>query len=189
MKEPSSGKGSPLRRFLSVVTQVVSWAVAIALGAAILATVLIPRLIDAEPYTVMSGSMEPTLPTGSVVVSQSVSTDAVRFDDIITFQMESGRPQTVTHRVVAVDVVEGETRLRTQGDANNAIDPEPIRPEQVRGKVIYHIPYVGYLGRIIPPTMREPLVTIVGVGLLIYAAILIVRIILDRPRKETPESS
>lgn len=172
-----------MRRFFSVVTQTVSWTVAIVLGVAILATVVLPRLLDAEPYTVMSGSMEPTLPTGSVVVSQSISADEVRFDDVITFQMESGRPQTVTHRVVAVDIIEGETRFRTQGDANNATDPEPIRPEQVRGKVIYHVPYVGYLGRMIPSTMREPLVTIVGVALLVYAAVLVVRLIRDR-RKE-----
>lgn len=181
----STRNRSGLRRAFSLATQIGSWTVAVLLGLVILLTVLIPRLISAEPYTVMSGSMEPTIPTGSIVVSQEVRGEDVRFDDVITYQIRSGNPQTVTHRVVGVDIVENETRFRTQGDANNVRDPEPIRPEQVRGKVIYHVPYIGYVGSIIPHAARESVATLAGIALLIYATFLMARIILARRATRT----
>ena len=117
----------------------------------------------------VSGSMEPEIPVGSIVVAQEVSDGQVQFDDVVTYQLESGEPQTVTHRVIAVDIVEGEVRYRTQGDANDSIDPEPVRAEQIRGKVIYHVPYLGYVGTWLPMDVRPKLAAIAGIGLLVYA--------------------
>lgn len=163
------------RRWLSVGGQTLAWVLVVICGLAIVATVLVPRLIGAEPYTVVSSSMEPAIPVGSIVVAQEVSEGQVQFDDIVTYQLESGEPQTVTHRVVAVDIVEGETRYRTQGDANDSADADPVRPEQVRGKVIYHVPYLGYVGTWLPMDVRPKLAAIAGIGLLVYAAVLLLR--------------
>lgn len=157
-------------RCLSVTVQVVAWLLVAACALAIAMAVLVPRLIGAESFTVVSGSMEPTIPVGSIVVAQPPRDGQIHFDDVVTYQLESGKPQTVTHRVVAVDIIDGGVRYRTQGDANNAMDPEPVRPEQIRGTVIYHLPYLGYIGSLVPVSVRETLLTAVGVALLIYAA-------------------
>ena len=55
-----------------------------------------------------------------------VDPDELGVGAVITYQMESGRPQVVTHRVVAVvNAIDGERRFLTQGDANEEADPEP----------------------------------------------------------------
>lgn len=174
-EESSTRPRRGFRWWLAVGGQTIAWAVVVICFLAIVATVLVPRLIGAEPYTVVSSSMEPAIPVGSIVVAQEVSEGQVQFDDIVTYQLESGEPQTVTHRVVAVDIVEGETRYRTQGDANDSADADPVRPEQVRGKVIYHVPYLGYVGTWLPMDVRPKLAAIAGIGLLVYAAVLLLR--------------
>ncbi|MGO2863620.1 MAG: signal peptidase I [Brevibacterium sp.] len=168
---------------MSLVLQIIAWVIAGILALIIILTVLVPRIIGAEPYTVVSGSMEPTIPTGSIVVSQKVEPDEVSFGDVVTYQLHSGQPLTVTHRVVAVDIVEGETRYRTKGDANDAEDPAPVRPEQIRGVVKYHIPLVGYLGQLVPMGGRQSLATVVGIALIGYAVIVLVRGFIGRNRK------
>ncbi|MDN5607296.1 MAG: signal peptidase I [Brevibacterium aurantiacum] len=163
------------RRVLSIGLQTIAWFIAGVFALIIVVTVLVPRIIGAEPFTVVSGSMEPTIPTGSVVVSKHVSPDTVAFRDVVTYQLNSGEPLTVTHRVIGVDNIDGETRFKTQGDANTSPDPEPVRPEQIRGVVSYHVPFVGYLGQLVPMGAREGLATGLGIALIAYAVIVLIR--------------
>ncbi|TGD13098.1 signal peptidase I [Brevibacterium sp. S111] len=189
-REEESGQPRlPWKRGLSIALQVIAWTLAGLFALIIVLTVLVPRVIGAEPYTVISGSMEPTIPTGSIVVSQHVGADDVAFGDVITYQLKSGEPLTVTHRVVGVDIVEGQTRYRTQGDANNAEDPLPVRPEQIRGVVIYHIPFVGYLGQLVPMGNRQTIATVIGIGLIGYAVIMLTRSLVDQRRKRRLSST
>jgi signal peptidase len=102
-----------------------------------------------RPLVVLSGSMEPAMPVGSVVLTKSVVSGGVDAGDIITFALTSdmtGRTNPfATHRVVRV--VEGETGrgFVTKGDANNAQDPSPVPAERLIGKVVLVVPYVGHL--------------------------------------------
>jgi signal peptidase len=187
-EEESANSRSPWKRRLSIVLQVIAWTLAGVFALIIVLTVVVPRIIGAEPFTVISGSMEPTIPTGSIVVSKHVEAGEVAFGDVVTYQLKSGEPLTVTHRVVAVDVVEGKTRYRTQGDANNAEDPLPVRPEQIRGVVAYHIPLVGYLGQLVPMGKRQTIATIVGICLIGYAVIMLVRSFVEHRRTKRPSS-
>lgn len=173
---------STWRRSLSVGLQSLAWIVAGIFALIIVLTVLVPRIIGAEPYTVVSGSMEPTIPTGSVVVSKKVSPGTVAFRDVVTYQLKSGEPLTVTHRVVGVDNIDGQTRFKTQGDANTSPDPEPVRPEQIRGVVSYHVPLVGYLGQLVPMGAREGIATVLGIGLIAYALIVLISSALGRKK-------
>ncbi len=93
--------------------------------------------------TVLSGSMEPALSTGDVVVTMPVAAGTIRAGDIVTYSSLSGRSYT-THRVVAVET-EPELRFITKGDANRGPDPSPILPGQVAGIVALHLPYLGLL--------------------------------------------
>jgi signal peptidase len=105
-------------------------------------TFLAPRF-GWQVDTVLSGSMEPVIPTGSILVSRTVASDSINVGDIITFS-GSGRDRFITHRVTAIDQTNGLV-FTTKGDANNAKDPFTVPAENVVGKVLVHIPFLGFL--------------------------------------------
>ena len=114
---------------------VVAWFVLLAAILIIVASVVVPRVFGATPYTVATGSMEPRYPPGTLMVMKPRPIDEIRMGDVITYQLESGKPVVATHRVVSIgSSLTGEKYLRTQGDANDAHDPKPVRPVQVRGE-------------------------------------------------------
>jgi len=92
---------------------------------------------------VLSGSMEPAISTGSILVSCPVLSDEIRVGDIITFS-GSGRDRFITHRVTAIERTNG-LIFTTKGDANNAEDPYRVPAENVVGKVLVQIPFLGFL--------------------------------------------
>ncbi len=93
-----------------------------------------------KPFLVQSGSMEPAIMTGDVIVIQTQNNYVI--NDVITFRNNSDR--VVTHRIVAVERVNG-VKYSTKGDANRTGDEDIISNEQVVGKVILVIPRLGYL--------------------------------------------
>lgn len=93
-------------------------------------------------YIVESGSMEPAIKTGSVVIVKSSSN--YRVGDIITFS-SGGKNKTTTHRIRDLEVVTGKTYYITKGDANNAEDTSKVPQDKVIGKVLATVPYAGYL--------------------------------------------
>lgn len=174
------GRG-PLRRAWSVVVGVVMVAL-LALAAAVVA---VPALLGATPLTVLTGSMEPALSPGDVVVVRPVDPAQVRVGDVVTFQPVSGDPALVTHRVVGVtwggERVAGFT---TRGDANGASD-DPIVPGQVQGRVVYSVPFVGHLTN---ASWAPTAVTAVAVALLGYGVVTVVAPDRSRraPRRPAP---
>lgn len=106
---------------------------------------------------VQSGSMEPAIKTGSVVIVKSVSDYEV--GDVITFVFSPTDQIPTTHRVVEEKTVSGQPRYITKGDANEDRDPRDVLERNVIGKVFLSIPYLGY----ILDFARKPL----GFGLLI----------------------
>ena len=90
-------------------------------------------------FVVVTGSMQPTLPVGSMIYT----TQAIAYKphDIIAFKNASG--QTVTHRISDIQFGES-TMYTTKGDANSVADSTPVAVDDVTGKVIFHVPYVGY---------------------------------------------
>lgn len=104
-----------------------------------IAIILCILLSGIRPMIVMSGSMEPAIKTGSVCfVNTKASFEKVQIDDIITYRLLDSY---ITHRVVNhVD----DDALITKGDANNVEDLGVITKENYYGKVIGHIPYIGY---------------------------------------------
>ncbi|MGL5530599.1 MAG: signal peptidase I [Culicoidibacterales bacterium] len=114
-------------------------------------------------YAVTSGSMEPTIATGSVVLVNKTQKQ-VETGDVITFL--SGQ-QAVTHRVIAVEATESGPLYTTQGDANNAIDPGQRTPDQIVGKVLFGIPLIGTLILFV----QNHLWTLVGISLVGYGII------------------
>jgi signal peptidase len=96
----------------------------------------LPRALGFSHLVVVSGSMEPALQVGDLIVIRRQ--DRYQAGDIITFR-EGGT--MVTHRLIDI---QGE-RLITQGDANNTPDSNPVHIQQVEGSLALRIPMVGHL--------------------------------------------
>ena len=92
------------------------------------------------PYVVLSGSMEPTIETGSLCfINKHAKYKSIKEKDIIAFKFKDGT--LVTHRAVKVT----ETGIRTKGDNNKDIDSNIVVKENYVGKNIFWIPKVGYI--------------------------------------------
>lgn len=92
--------------------------------------------------TVLSGSMEPTIYTGSVVLVKPESD--YKIGDVITFGPYSKTRPPVSHRINDIKIVGGQTFYTTKGDANNAPDAREIKKNEILGKILFSVPYIGY---------------------------------------------
>ncbi len=110
----------------------------------LIAIVTLPGVVGYKPLTVVSGSMEPTLGTGSVVIDKVISPAEARPGDILTFQ-DPVRPRQLTHRLQKVRV-EGDTfYMVTLGDANDAPERWTVPSDGQIGRVVAHLPKLGYV--------------------------------------------
>lgn len=100
--------------------------------------ITLPRILGFEVYEVVSGSMEPEIPVGSVLYVKAVDPAEIAEDEVIAYQDVDG---VVAHRVVHNRTSLGE--MVTKGDANNVEDRAPIPYESIVGRVEMHIPYMG----------------------------------------------
>lgn len=92
---------------------------------------------------VQSGSMEPAIKTGSIVVIHP-ATD-YKAGDIITFGKISKVESPTTHRIVKTEIKDNQTIYITKGDANNGTDLKEVKKSDIIGRVILSLPYVGYV--------------------------------------------
>ncbi len=105
-----------------------------------------PPLISA--YTIVSPSMVPTIDVRDVIITKRVEVDNVDIGDVVTFTSADPlyKGVTITHRVVGfVESSSGETMLRTKGDNNNAEDSALVGSDELIGKVVLIIPFIGYI--------------------------------------------
>ncbi|MDM5187572.1 signal peptidase I [Bacillus sp. DX4.1] len=133
-----------------------------------------PTVMGYQFKTVLSGSMEPTFLTGSVIaVEPTKDGSKYKKGDVITFK-ESDK-KLVTHRIIGVKNVNGKVMYETKGDNNNGPDLEPVLAENVVGKYgDITVPYVGYLlGYANSKAGAALLLIIPGIFLLGYSAITI----------------
>jgi signal peptidase len=174
-----------VRAALGRVGRVVAWLVILGVAVVLAAAVLVPRLAGATPYTVLTGSMRPHYPPGTLVVVKPVDPRDVRVGDVVTYQLESGKPEVVTHRVVRVATsLDGHTTFTTQGDANDVPDDKAVRPVQVQGRLWYSVPYLGYVNEVLTGRQRQTAVYVVAGGLTAYALYMFAGALHGRFRKE-----
>lgn len=117
-------------------------AAVVALGCLLLIS-SVPTPLHIEVKIVESGSMEPAIHTGSLVVIKP--RDSYQVGEIITFYFSLRDKIPTTHRIVEVQHVEGKTLYLTKGDANEESDPRSIPESSVVGRVFFSIPYLGYV--------------------------------------------
>ena len=123
----------------------------------ILALLLVgARVVGLQVFTVLSGSMEPTYHTGSLIYVKKVDPYTITDGQPITFMLDENT--VATHRVVGIVPDEEDPtviRFRTKGDANEAEDGSLVHYKNVIGTPVFTIPYLGYVADYIqhPPGM------------------------------------
>nr|WP_309544333.1 signal peptidase I [Arthrobacter sp. RT-1] len=162
-------------------------AMIIALFAAMILLV-IPVVTGSHTYTVLTNSMAPKFPPGTFLVMKPVPFDEIQYGDVVTFQLHSGRPEVETHRVVGFGATQqGEKTLITKGDNNGANDADPVREIQMKGKLFYAVPYVGFLANALGNSDRDAWTIIAAVGLIGYGAILVFKSVRASRRSRAAE--
>jgi len=114
---------------------------------------------------VQSGSMEPAIKMGSVVMVKPA--DDYKIGDIISFGQYSQIKAPTTHRIYDIKVVEGNPVYITKGDANNAPDAREITKREIIGKSLFSIPYLGYAVDFAKKPLGFSLIIIVPAALII----------------------
>ena len=179
----AAARPSARRGVVRWVLAVVMWLVILSCVLVISVAVLVPRVGGATPYTILTGSMSPGLPPGTLVVVKPVEPSGIAVGDVITYQLRSGESEVVTHRVVAVrSNLKGETEWQTQGDANNVADQRWVRPEQVRGELWYDVPHLGRVNTLLGGDQKQLAIYGAAAGLVLYAASMFVAGRRDRRR-------
>jgi signal peptidase len=145
--------------------------IGIALSTAVLVVCAAAILVFGLPNTgwkakvVITGSMRPNIPPGSLVFVHSVPARSLKVGDVITYNSLIDRGQTVTHRIIRVTNVKGIPAFITKGDANESPDPQVIEG-QVVGKVVLHVHGAG--------SILNAAETPAGIGLLVVLPGLII---------------
>ena len=118
-----------------------------ALAAAVLLTLAIalPLAFGARPHTVLTGSMEPTIAPGDVVIDERISPTEAQVGDVVTFRDPEDQSRLITHRVRSIRRQGSHLWFRTQGDANNTTEHWRISADGELGRVAYTVPWVGHV--------------------------------------------
>lgn len=113
------------------------------LFALLLAASLFPITGNFKVKIVLSGSMEPSLPIGSLIFLKPEASYAI--GDVVTFGKDTKTDIPTTHRIIAVRGEPTGKIFQTKGDANENEDTRETRESEVLGRVFLHIPYLGYV--------------------------------------------
>ncbi len=153
---------SPIGRILDIIgTLLIIAAIVLCLMLAV------PRLLGIQSYTVLTGSMEPSILVGSLIYAKYTEPQTLAEGDVIVFN-DSNASIPVTHRVVENDTQTGQ--IITKGDANAQEDFAPISYYDVLGKVLLHIPVLGrFLAPLGTLTGKIGMLAIIAAGLLLSA--------------------
>jgi signal peptidase len=116
--------------------------------------------------SVLSGSMEPTIHTGSVIIIKPESNYKV--GDVITFGKNIKTDIPTTHRIAEIKAVEGNMVYKTKGDANNTEDSTETPKKEVIGKVLFSIPYLGYIVDFVKKPVGLMLVVVIPAVIVVY---------------------
>lgn len=100
----------------------------------------IASLFGYKAFVISSGSMEPTLNTGDIVITKQIKQDQIQKQDIITFVKDE---YTITHRIVDIVEENGNTYYQTKGDNNNTSDADLVKYEEIEGVYVLKINSIG----------------------------------------------
>jgi len=157
----------------------VVWAIVIA-GALLALAIAGPLALGDHPHTDLSGSMEPAISPGDVVIDEEIRPSEAHVGDIVTFRDPEDESKLLTHRVVSIRRSGSHLWFVTQGDANNTQEHWRVAAGGQIGRVIYTVPWVGHIAVLTRTELGWSL--LVGIPLLLIAVEELLRIWRPRPR-------
>jgi signal peptidase len=135
-----TGSRSTARR----VAHGVGWAIVVA-GALLALLIAGPLAIGDHPHTDLSGSMEPTISPGDVVINEEIEPWEAQVGDVVTFRDPQDASKLLTHRVVSTKDTGSHILFVTQGDANNTQEHWRVAATGEIGRLAYTVPWIGHL--------------------------------------------
>lgn len=158
-------------KVLRIATTVLTTAVLV-IGLGLVALlVVVPRVTGTIPLTVYTGSMEPTIATGAVVLIEPVDPATLQVGDVITYQVAPDVDEYITHRIVTVQPETTPPSFITKGDNNPGDDIDPVPVGAVRGEVWIDVPYVGTAQQFVTGRAGIALLAVVA-GLVLLGSVL-----------------
>lgn len=119
-------------------------------------------------YTVMSGSMEPTLPVGSLVCAISADGGQLQKGDVIVYQQGENK---IVHRIW--EISPQQRTVITKGDANENPDVAPVPFAQIQGRLIWSVPWMGYPGLVLGGILKKMIIGVAAVWLAVSVVVTI----------------
>lgn len=119
-----------------------------------------PNFFGIKTYVIVSGSMEPELNIGDIVIAKEVEADELQIGDIISFRQGQS---IITHRIVAINQEDEKTTYTTKGDNNNTEDTNLVEINLIEGKMIKKVPKIGKISMLL-----KGKITLIVIALLIY---------------------
>jgi signal peptidase len=104
-----------------------------------------PLVFGGRTFAVLSGSMEPTLHVGDLVLEKKIAATDIHVGDIVTFRSPDDASKLITHRVRRVVVANGTVKVVTKGDANQSVERWTVPADGSVGRALGRVPKVGYL--------------------------------------------
>lgn len=154
-------KKSPVAVFCSALGTVI-----LLLLVALCLPLTLPRVFGYGIYAVVSGSMEPAIPTGSLVYIEKTQPEDIREGDIIAFYGARDSAAVITHRVVENNELEG--IFVTKGDANEKEDVNPVDYRDFIGKEVLAVPGLGQAAQVFTSAQGK-----IGAGAVLLGALLL----------------
>lgn len=148
---------------------------------------IIPIPGNYKIYTVLTGSMNPTIKTGSIVFIKPQKNYQLK--NIVTF-FTSTPKQTTTHRIVGVKTINHQQVFITKGDANKSDDFKNLPFQNILGKVVFSIPFLGYLISFSKTFTGLIILIVIPATIIIYSEIInikneVIRLVKKRRIKKT----
>ena len=177
---PAAARPGTIRRVTHACAVFSLWLM-LGIGLGATALVALPGLFGYSALTVVSGSMEPTLETGSVVIDEVISPLDAHPGDIVTFA-DPTRPRELTHRLTRMRVQGDTAYMVTLGDANDVPERWTVPLDGEIGRVAYHVPKLGYVRAAL--TKQQARLVLLGVVIL-FGGLLLIDIWRPRPRRSS----
>jgi len=168
---------------LAKIIQITVYIVIIVVGLFLVIT-LFPVKGNYQIKVVLSGSMEPTIHTGSIVVIKPA--EQYNVGNIVIFGKDTAKDVPTTHRIVSSRAVEGIILFTTKGDANKSPDTTEIRLSDIHGRVLFSVPYLGYVINFVKKPFGLVLVIVLPAIFIVYDEVR--KIVKEVRRMKKPKS-
>lgn len=143
------------------------------------------RLVGLTPYTVLSGSMEPTYSVGSVIYVKNVAPATLEVGSPVTFRLNDGI--IATHRIVEISGEGQALSFLTKGDANETDDGKPIPASAVIGMPVFSVPYLGFISAFIQ-TPKGLMIVVASAITVLLCSFIIESLLPEKKKAEEDEA-